>query len=208
MNQSPTFLSTIYGKSPYGVLIEESATLSDLVEKAEKLTILDFQQKGPMLTALVMLAFPKNAWYLRETDPIYKEIVFSEKSLSVALAAGAACCRYQAVLFWILSTVARLGVRSYIMDREVSGNLRTCFNLNVESVDADGHWCRVKVVSIFKLSCPPDKSYLNNSEVLTYESRSLCGSIIEVDAEPVLIESIDNTSIISLELKRIFRRKI
>ncbi|MEM2121576.1 MAG: hypothetical protein QXU20_02890 [Candidatus Woesearchaeota archaeon] len=124
------------GIEPSGVLVDDSKILKDLVEEARKLKELSFPEKlesvkkltlEAMVNAYEQMIKCKNENALEEYKK-YRKIIFEKNPLSYALEQKAGCCRYQAVLFFILGYEAELGDKHFIQIAPVNESVLTVFN--------------------------------------------------------------------------------
>lgn len=136
------------GLSLYGVKIDESEALTNLVEQAKKLRKLPFTEKIEAVRKLAQDAM-QNAYegMCDSTNPKSekcKEIVLKPHTLKEALTEKLGCCRYQASLLFILGFAAELGDAHFLQSAYVGESVRTCFN---EIIDLSSN--KRVVVSIF-----------------------------------------------------------
>jgi hypothetical protein len=140
---------TYIGINPFGVLIDESSELEEIVRRAKKTKELDFFErleklKGIALESMVnayeqMVIFGEkvdelegvtevgsdgkinNSEYKNSVDQNekFKDIVFNLHPLSHALQNKAGCCRYQGALFFVLGYVAGLGDKHFLQQAPV-----------------------------------------------------------------------------------------
>ncbi|MEA3329976.1 MAG: hypothetical protein U9Q06_04505 [Nanoarchaeota archaeon] len=152
---------TYLGIKPFGVLIDESPELTNLVGQARELKELPLEEKLENVKRLALNSMV-NAYEQSKKNPdetkreFYQNVVFTEHPLSYALQNQAGCCRYQGALFFVLGYESDLGDKHFIQQAPVDpneleyGRLRSVFN----DIVADG---KIRHISIFKESLE-DKS--------------------------------------------------
>lgn len=116
----------------YGVKIDDSEELQSLKAKAKTYKELPFDEKLEAIKHLTLSSM-RNAWEGSKTaeSPLkekYKSMVFSQHPLSDALKDKMGCCRYQAILFFILASEAHLGEQHFIQSTPIDARISTCFN--------------------------------------------------------------------------------
>jgi hypothetical protein len=135
---------TYLGIEPFGVLIDSSKELEELVSQARNLKQLPFLQKLEEVRNMALRAMV-NAYEQSKTNSDYNvreenaKIVYERHPLSYALENKAGCCRYQGALFFVLGYEADLGDKHFIQQAPVDpvekekGSLRSVFNDLVEA---------------------------------------------------------------------------
>lgn len=166
-NPLSTYYTFGYGSEMYGVFIDKSAELDQLVLKARRLRPLPFDQKLQEVRRLAREVM-RNAYEgsliptnTREEQIKCSQIVHVSYPLSHALKQQRGCCRYQAILFFILSYEARLGDAHFIQTYPLSGRVSTCYN---EVIDIETQ--RRCIVSIFlETLVNPEYDYSKNTRI-------------------------------------------
>jgi len=146
-------LNTYLGIEPFTVLVNESSQLQRLVQQAQSVRSLPFQEKLRAVKDLTLDAMV-NAYEqiivwgeaarkattadayneAKQKQEHYQNLVFQKHPLSTALAQHAGCCRYQGALFFVLGYEADLGDHHFIHAAPVNQRVNTVFN---EVVDGD-----------------------------------------------------------------------
>lgn len=129
--QNNHLISSYFGQSPYGVLIEPSKELTALLDTARETRGLPFTTKLSLITELARSSM-RNAYEGMLTgDEATKakcsSMVMKPHSLTEALQESLGCCRYQATLFFLLALEAELGSKHYLQSAPIGG-INTCFN--------------------------------------------------------------------------------
>lgn len=134
-------VDTFIGAEPYTVTIDETPELNELISEAEKCQELPFEEKLQAVQDIAMKGM-ENAYEVTKSGmrrdqttvdfPFFikcTNIVQEKHSLGFALQAKAGCCRYQAILFFLLGAAAKLGEKHYLQGTKVNDNgLNTCYN--------------------------------------------------------------------------------
>jgi hypothetical protein len=173
---------TYIGIEPFGVLINESPELEELVSQARELIGMPFTGK---LDALKQIAIKSmiNAYEQSTTNPdpqarqFHQDMVFETHTLAEALQNKSGCCRYQGALFFVLGYEADLGDMHFLQQAPVDpdefkygsgsgmakGGIRSVFNDVIEG--------RVIAhVSIFKESLQDPKLDYSKKNPHVFES--------------------------------------
>ncbi len=126
------------GIEPFGVLIDDSPELKDLVLQARELKAKPFDEKlqglkGISLGAMVN-AYEESKINSDESEKEkHRKMVFERHPLSAALQGSSGCCRYQGALFFALGYEAGLGDTHFLQQAPVHPDniirgLRSVFN--------------------------------------------------------------------------------
>ena len=118
---------TYIGIEPFGVLINESPELEELVSQARELIGMPFTGK---LDALKQISIKSmiNAYEQSTTNPdpqarqFHQDMVFETHTLAEALQNKSGCCRYQGALFFVLGYEADLGDIHFLQQAPVDPN--------------------------------------------------------------------------------------
>jgi hypothetical protein len=151
-------IDTYIGIEPFTVLVDDSAKLRKLAERARELKGLPFQEKLDAVKRLAldsminayeqMIVWGRKADGLegvtdidsdgkvdnseyriaQEQQAIFRNIVFQDHPLSYALEQKAGCCRYQGALFFVLGYEAELGDQHFVQAAPVNRGVNTVFN--------------------------------------------------------------------------------
>jgi len=140
------------GKSPFGVKVEKTQALLDLLKIAYGIRNFDDIYKITIVISIVRNIFRIPAYEYMQENPICKKIVCEQCSLAYAIEKRAGCCRYMAVLFHVLASVAEIKTDVFVYTKT--------FNtvLNAVIIGNQRH-----LFSIFALlTTNPEKSYIKN----------------------------------------------
>ena len=123
------YVQDMVGETAFTVLTDDSEELNTLRTSAQALQPLPFEEKLRTLTALTLGAVGKNAVALAATDTEAQDIVHAPHPLSDAIKSGKACCRYQALLFFLLAREAKLGVSHSVLTQRLGQSFYSVYNL-------------------------------------------------------------------------------
>lgn len=123
------YVPDMVGEDVFTVPVDESDELEALKTSARALRDLSFQERIEALKKLTLDAVGKNAVALASADPEAKELVYTKHPLSDALKSGKGCCRYQALLFFILAREAKLGVSHSLLTQCLGPSFFSVYNL-------------------------------------------------------------------------------
>ena len=189
------------GETAFTVAIDSSGQINTLRDSARALRGLSFQEKAKALTDLTLGAVGTNAVALAGTDPESRDLVHSPHPLSDAVKSGKGCCRYQAMLFFILARDARLGVSHSVLTQRMGQSFFSVYNL----VFDDAH--KAHALSLYNESLPDPENrkkfgYPNPSgnPMLRYDFSHrqdyyayVSGDALAEDESPVLIKAKGNS---------------
>ena len=142
---------TLIGETVFTVPVDESPILTDLQAKARELRGAPFEESERKLIGLTLDALGKNAVELAAIDPEARDLVYAQHSLSEVLVSRKACCRYQALLFFMLAREARLGVSHSLLTQRMNGPY-SVYNLIFDEADR-GH-----TLSLYNMSLSSDEA--------------------------------------------------
>lgn len=167
-------VTTFLGSNPYNTLIDSSKELSELVQVAESYQPLPFEEKLKLIRELSAQAM-QNAMLLMcdrtnsEDGKKSEELMMQPHPLGDALRSKIGCCRYQGILFFLLSEAGKLGSKHYIQSAPINPYVNSVFN---EVYNGD----QKVIVSIFNDSLPIDKKkYCYPTTICEKPNRILSG---------------------------------
>ena len=123
------YVQDMIGENAFTVAIDQNDRLNDLRSQARVLRGLSFQARVDALMALTLAALGENAVALATADPAAKDLVYSVHPLSDALISEKGCCRYQALLFFILAHEAKLGISHSLLTQRLGQSFFSVYNL-------------------------------------------------------------------------------